>query len=361
MGIYKKQETWWVDYTHQGKRIRTKISNKKKDAVDFMAKIKSDILYKRHPLPKDKKISFCDFAKKYAKLHSSQKKSFATDKSLLKTLVSYFGNYSLSDIANDSKNHIALYKTERLNDRIKKGKKNPNGKPVSKTTINRELALFRNMLNKAVEWGYISLNPLVGIKIMFPEKPKERILTKKELERLIAMARQPLKSQVIVALNTGMRKGEILNLKWDSINLNERIIETRSKTKVIRIIAINDELYKMLSHLSLKRDRRSYVFENPVTGKPYTDNKTAWGFLLKRAGIENFRFHDLRHCFATYALLNGGDLVSLQDTLGHTDIRTTSRYAKAMIEGKRRLVNCFQIGEKDGQVLEMPQKKRGTG
>jgi integrase len=157
-----------------------------------------------------------------------------------------------------------------------------------------------------------------------------------------------------------MRKGEILNLKWNSINLNERIIETRSKTKEIRIIAINDELYKMLSRLSLKRDGRSYVFENPVTGKPYTDNKTAWRFLLRRAGIEDFRFHDLRHCFASYALLNGGDLVSLQDTLGHTDIRTTRRYAKAMIEGKRRLVNCFQIGEKDGEVLEMPQKQRKT-
>ena len=242
-----------------------------------------------------------------------------------------------------------------------KSKKDPNGKPISKTTINRELALFRNILNKAVEWGYISLNPLVGIKIMFPEKPKERILTKKELERLIAMAKQPLKNQVIVALNTGMRKGEILNLKWDSINLNERIIETRSKTKVIRIIAMNDELYKMLSRLSLIRGGRSYVFENPSTGKPFTDNKTAWWFLLRRAGIENFRFHDLRHCFATYALLNGGDLVSLQDTLGHTDIRTTRRYAKAMIEGKRRLVNSFQIGEKEGQVLEMPQKKRKTG
>lgn len=158
-----------------------------------------------------------------------------------------------------------------------------------------------------------------------------------------------------------MRKGEILNLKWDSINLNERIIETGSKTKKIRIIAINDELYKMLSRLSLIRDGRSYVFENPYTGKPFTDNKNAWRSLLKRTGINDFRFHDLRHCFATYSLLNGGDLVSLQDTLGHTDIRTTSRYAKVMIEGKRRLVNSFQIGEKEGQVLEMPQKKRKTG
>jgi len=117
----------------------------------------------------------------------------------------------------------------------------------------------------------------------------------------------------------------------------------------------------MLSRLSLIREGRSYVFENPETGKPFTDNKTAWRSLLRRTGINDFRFHDLRHCFATYTLLNGGDLVSLQDTSGHTDIRTTSRYAKAMIEGKRRLVNSFQIGEKDGEVLEMPSKKRKTG
>jgi integrase len=158
-----------------------------------------------------------------------------------------------------------------------------------------------------------------------------------------------------------MRKGEILNLKWGAINLKERFLETRSKTKTIRIIPLNDEAYNLLSRLSLGRGGQDYVFTNPETGKPYTNNKTAWYLLLRRTGIKDFRFHDLRHCFATYSLLNGGDLISLQDTLGHTDIRTTSRYAKAMLEGKKRLVSGFQIGEKHGELIEMPTRKIKAG
>ncbi len=361
MAIYKKQGTWWIDYTHLGQRIRKKISNRKQDAVDYMANIKTDILYRRHPLPKDMNIKFIDFAKKYVKLHSSQKKSFATDKALLKTLVSYFGGQTLSSVAVDAKHHVANYKAERLKYKVRKGKKYPEGKPISKTTINRELALFRNILNKAVEWGDLSINPLVGIKIMFPERPKERILTIEELNTLISMAGENLRRQLIIALNTGMRKGEILNLRWSAVNLKEKFLETRSKTKNIRIIPMNDEVYNLLSRLSLGGNGQDYVFTNPKTGRPYQDNKSSWRILLERTGIKDFRFHDLRHCFATYSLLYGGDLVSLQDTLGHTDIRTTSRYSKAMLEGKRRLVNGFQIGQKNGDVIEMQPKKFKAG
>lgn len=74
---------------------------------------------------------------------------------------------------------------------------------------------------------------------------------------------------------------------------------------------------------------------------------------------EGFRFYDLRYCFATYALMDGADLVSIKEILGHTDIRTTSRYAKAMMQGKQRAVDGFQIGANDGEVIDMPMAKEG--
>lgn len=356
MGVFKKNNKWWVDYTFNGIRIRKPVSDKKADALSYLAKARNDILYKKHPLPRNEKVLFLTLAEKYLSLHSKHKKSFQTDISLMKPLVLHFGNFTISDI---SREHIDLYRNERLHTRIRQGKKYPDGKPISKTTINRELALIRNMLNKAVEWGMIAWNPLAKIKL-YREEPKERILTEKELRKLVDLARSPQKEIILVAINTGMRKGEILKLKWDYINLEEHFIETRSKTEKIRIIPLNDELRKVLSRLSLQRAGQEYVFVNPKTGKPYTDIKKSWVSLLERAKIKDFRFHDLRHCFATYSLMKGGDLISLRETLGHTDIRTTERYAKAMFEGQRRLVQGFQVGEKEGEVVDFPVKKTSS-
>lgn len=360
MSVYKRGEIWWVDYTFRGQRIRKPISKKKSDALSYEAQAKTDILHKRHTLPKNEKKKFSELAMDYDRLHARHKKSYKTDKALLKSLSVYFGDYTIADIAIDAAGLIDHYKADRITARVRKGHKFPQGKAISKTTINRELALLRHMMSKAVEWGHISFNPLAGRKMMFPEKPKESILTIEELRCLITLAREPLKTQIIIALNTGMRKNEILKLKWDSVNLRERFIKTRSKTDKIRIIPLNDDLYTLLSEMSLRRGGRDYVMENPNTGKPFTENKEAWKFLLKRSRIKNFRFHDLRHCFATYALLNGGDLISLKEILGHTDIRTTSRYAKAMLEGQQRIVNSIKIGTGAVQVEDMPARRFKT-
>jgi site-specific recombinase XerD len=84
------------------------------------------------------------------------------------------------------------------------------------------------------------------------------------------------------------------------------------------------------------------------------DFKRSWKSLLKRLDIKGVRFHDLRHTFATYALLKkGGDLVSLQATLGHANISTTSRYTKALLEGQQRLVNSFEVPETESNIIEL--------
>lgn len=107
-----------------------------------------------------------------------------------------------------------------------------------------------------------------------------------------------------------------------------------------------------------ERRRQEYLFESPKTGKPYTNVKKGWASLLTKADIENLRFHDLRHIFATYVILRGGDLISLQDTLGHTQITTTRRYSKAMREGKRKLVNGFNVADSEANIIEL-EKKNG--
>jgi integrase len=108
--------------------------------------------------------------------------------------------------------------------------------------------------------------------------------------------------------------------------------------------------------LHYSRNGSQYVFENPKTGKAFVCINRRWRTLLKDLGIKGFRFHDLRHTFATYALLKkGGDLVSLQATLGHADISTTARYTKALLEGQRKLVNSFEVPERESNIIELKE------
>ncbi len=153
-----------------------------------------------------------------------------------------------------------------------------------------------------------------------------------------------------------MRKSEILNLEWDQVNLEGGFITVVAQKSKTRRIPLNHSMRELLYKLHFSRNGNQYVFENPKTGKPIVDFKRSWQSLLKRLGINGARFHDLRHSFATYALLRkGGDLVSLQATLGHANISTTARYAKALMEGQQRLVNSFEMPESESNIIDLKE------
>ena len=186
----------------------------------------------------------------------------------------------------------------------------------------------------------------MAIKLkLFKELPRERVLSIKELELIISHATGDLKLIILVAINAGLRKGEILNLRWRNINLEANYLQTRSKTNTTRKIVLNRVLLKLFTKLNVSRNSNAYVFENPKTGKPYTDIKKSWWNLLRKMKIEDFRFHDLRHCYATYKVSYNTDIRQLQTILGHTQITTTERYVNARLEDQRRDANNFCVGE----------------
>ena len=225
----------------------------------------------------------------------------------------FVGSTKLGDITPVS---IEKYRVERL----KMG--------VTKSTVNREITIMKKMFNLAIDWNLTCSNPVMKVKL-FSDKDtqKEKILTREEETKLLAEIPDYLKPILIVALNTGMRRGEILTLKWEQVDLARRIIRVRyTKSGKSRIIPINDVLLNTFLELERLNCGNVYLFLNPKTGLPYIEVKKSFKAACQRAGIEGLRFHDLRHTFATSLIESGVDIITVRDLLGHFSVRVTQRY-----------------------------------
>lgn len=153
----------------------------------------------------------------------------------------------------------------------------------------------------------------------------------------------------IVALHTGMRKGEILSLKWTQVDLFGRTVHVvEGKTEQSRrFIPMNDTLHNLFLALWRKR-RGQLVFPSPrVSGQKIVDHKKGFAKAVRLADIAHIRFHDLRHTFATRLLRLGVDLVTVQKLLGHSKITTTARYAHSLFNDKMNAVMQLDKAEKE--------------
>jgi len=219
------------------------------------------------------------------------------------------------------------------------------------------------MFNVAIEEGYAEENPVAKVKL-YSEKDtqKERILTEAEEGRLMENCLDYLRSIITVALNTGMRRSEILNLKWSQIDLKARRIRVeKTKSGKVRFIPINDVLFRDLNRLRIVNGQKPFVFFNPKTGNPFLDMKTGFKGACRRAGISNLRFHDLRHTFASRLVARGVDIETVRDLLGHHSITITQRYTHSSDDRKRsavELLNNRDVGKVcDVSVTQENQSK----
>ena len=167
-----------------------------------------------------------------------------------------------------------------------------------------------------------------------------RYLDEDEIQKLLDECKPFLRDIIVCAINSGMRKAEMLDLKWSQIR-NGHIYLQKTKSKKSRQIPINEDLAALFRQIRQKQHLTSeYVF---LCNRSRRINsiKYAIGAALRRAGIEDFRFHDLRHTFASHFIMRGGDLKSLQEILGHADIKTTRRYMHLSKSHKKRAVNLL--------------------
>jgi integrase len=225
--------------------------------------------------------------------------------------------------------------------------KTARSKQVSPASVNRELACFKHMFTKAIEWNMAVDNPVKKVR-MFRENPgRIRYLTKPEAQQLLNECAEHLRPIVILALYTGMRLGEILNLKWENIDIRQKSIYIQTtKSGYSRDIPMAEPVYFALGRVPKISE---YVFCKK-DGTRIQDIRTAFNNAIKRAQIEDFRFHDLRHTFASHLVMNGADLMTVKELLGHRTISMTLRYAHLSPEHKRKAVES--LGYLDGHNLD---------
>lgn len=211
-------------------------------------------------------------------------------------------------------------------------------KGLKKSTINRYLATLSKAYNLIIVNRKLNIqNPCVLVSKFKEDNHIMRYLSEEEEKRLMDALSPHLKPIVICALTTGLRLSNILNLKWESINTKVGFIEILKQEnkghKKIQI-PLSKKFMAELQKIGIKKS--GFVFINQDTNKPYTTIKTGFNAALERAGIENFRFHDLRHTVGTRLVANGADLQTVKEYLAHSDIKTTQRYMHPVKENMKK-------------------------
>jgi integrase len=331
MGVYQRGESWYIDFYEDGKRYTERVGPVSKSVAEEKLSIRKSEVIRGEWKPKKIRVPFDKFKEQYLEYSKGNKKpgSSLRDECSLKHLIPFFGNKALSEI------------TPFLIEKYKLVRKEEGAEPG---TINRELGCLRHMFSMAMKWRRAPTNPVREVKFLKEPKGKDRILTEEEEVRLLEAVRtghkaKHLEAIILTALHTGMRKGEILNLKWSNVDFKNGVITVeKTKNDEIRKIPMNKKLTETLEGAK-KVSKGDYVFSE--NGKPYLDVKTGWWTALENAKIEGFRFHDLRHTFGSRLGMKGADIKTIQELMGHKDIKMTMRYSHPTPEHKKRAVKML--------------------
>lgn len=310
MALYKRYNVWWINISHQGKRIQRSTGTSDKVAAQhFHDKFKEE-LWRVDRLDQKPTYIWMDAVLRWLE-ESAHKRSIDHDKKIFRWLDHHLRNKQLAVLTRDVIEGIA---------------KRKEASGASPATVNRMLALIRSVLNKAErEWGWINKAP--NIRMRSEEKGRIRWLTKAEVVRLLKELPEHLADMVVFTLATGLRHSNVVGLKWKDVNLaraHALIHPDESKSKKAIPVPLNDMALEVIK----KQQGKHAVFVFTYRGKPVGNcNTRAWRSALNRAGIADFRWHDLRHTWASWHVQNGTSLHELQQLGGWSNYEMVLRYS----------------------------------
>ena len=335
MALYKRGPVWWMSFTHKGQQYRRSTETEdKKLAQRIFDKLKGEIAegnwFERLP---GEDYRFKDLMAKYLDEHSAinkAKTSHRRDKSLTDHLNKTFGEMLLTDITSAM---LSEYKVQRRSE------------GASPRTINYELTLMSHAFNLAIrEWELVDDNPVRRVKKERVNNVIERWLTLDEEEKLLKASPKWLQDIIVFAIHTGLRQSELLDLKWSQVELNRRTITiSEQKNRGIDTLPLSETAMQVLR----EREKASsctdrYVFPNNFSRR--RGNRLllrSFYAAIKQAGIENFRFHDLRHTFATRLVQQGVGLFEVQKLGRWKNTSMVMRYAHHNTESLRSAIEVM--------------------
>ena len=279
------------------------------------AKYLETMIENKFLLPKKPTVSFDEAADEFMIYSKARKRSYLRNGSVIKNLKAFFHGQPLENITlSRLEQYFAFRRTE--------GKKGPH---LSDTTLNREVACLKAIINRAIYDQKLERSPLRGFK-PFKEFSRTRTLTGDEYQRLISNCSPHIQPIVELAYVTAMRKSEILTLKWKNLDFQNKVIlldALSTKTREKREIPLDDRLLNLFRQFT-KTNETEYVFS--YRGRPIRELKTAFNHACAKAGIDNFRFHDLRHCGVTNMRKAGVPDNVIMSISGHKTAAMFRRY-----------------------------------
>jgi len=324
---------YWIDYLVDGQRRRERIGPNKEAADQRLREVLTARTEGRYiQKSPDSRIFFKDLAAWYLELPEVKaKRSYDRDQRSMKNLLPFLGDRLLKDITPAL---VEAYRQRRLGQ--------PSGRapygPTKPASVNRELAVFKTIFSKAIKNGKAEKNPAQGVKLLKENNERNRILTPGEYIRLLAHCPAHIKPVVKVAYYTGMRQGEILNLTWGQVDVKEGFIKLEAwdtKTNDPRLVPLTRELVEMFK--AMPRGLPAVkVFT--YAGRQIGAIKRGFTTACKRAGIEDFTFHDLRHTAINNWRLQGHDYFRIMAATGHKTMTVFKRYNTVSKEELKALV-----------------------
>jgi len=333
MGLTKRKDSYYVEFPviddgkvltlargapgSKVKRWKTSTNNRTM-AKQQEAMIKTELMKGMIKSEKTKCLSFAEWGAKYLELEGVKKLRSYRDRvhTVQLQLIPFFGKKPLNEILPED---VEAYRAQRIR---------RDGRKPSLGTINNDHIILKHVFSVAERRALVSMNPAKKVPIPDANNERDRVLTEDEWHRLYESAAPHIKPILLIAYQLGPRLGEIMKLTWDRVDLQRGFIKLRStdtKTKEARLVPLTEESRKCLIELSKVRSlstSRVFLYD----GKPINEIKNAFKTALRRAGVEDFRFHDLRHCAATNLRRAGIDSVTAMKIVGHKSEKMHQRY-----------------------------------
>jgi integrase len=323
--LYKRGRNYsisiWVDGVRHLKSTGT---TNRREAETIEREFREELNRRRHQIREaSPDTTFADLAARF--LADGSPRPYHLDR--LKVLLPHFGDCPIGRI---SKPFVRDYRKERHAE-----------KRLTETTLNRDVEVLRHLLYWAVDEGFLTANPLARIRLVRGRRIPRPVMRVEEEAKLIAASAPHLGPIIIAALDSGMRRGELLTERWEHIDLNRRVLlVTHSKTAggEAREIPLTARLAELLS---ARHKPEGLVFT--FKGHPLHRIKTAWKAAIRRAGIRYFRFHDLRHTFNT-RLMEAGVVQDVRKALmGHSSgEEVNSLYTHVELPVKREAIRKLE-------------------